>query len=59
LRAFEKWRACGIRRTRRRSDDIGKHRFYPGSAPAMGNDLRPACLTLLKWWLQRLITMEA
>jgi hypothetical protein len=47
LRAFESWSACGIRRTRRRSDDIGRHRFYPGSAPLLGNDLRPACLTLL------------
>jgi hypothetical protein len=24
-----------------------KHGFYPGLAPTMGNDLRPACLTLL------------
>jgi hypothetical protein len=27
LRAFDSWSVCGIRRTRRRSDDIGKHRF--------------------------------
>jgi hypothetical protein len=24
-----------------------KHGFYPGSAPVMGNDLRPACLTFI------------
>jgi hypothetical protein len=28
--------------------------FYPGSAPLAGNDLRPACMTLLlvclQWW---------
>jgi hypothetical protein len=59
LRAFETWRACGIQRTRRWSDDTWKHGFYLGSAPAMGNDLRPACMTLLMWWLPRLITMEA
>jgi hypothetical protein len=54
LRAFDSWSACGIRRTRRLSDDTGKHRFYPGSAPLLGNDLRLACLTLLlarlQWW---------
>jgi hypothetical protein len=52
LRAFETWSACGIRRTRRRSDGAEKHRFYPGSAPVQGKDLRPACLTLLMGWLQ-------
>jgi hypothetical protein len=52
LRAFESWSACGIRRTRRRSDDAGRHGFYPGSPPLLGNDLRPACLTLLMGWLQ-------
>jgi hypothetical protein len=36
-----------------------KHGFYPGSAPVMGNDLRPACLTLLMGWLQWLSTMVA
>jgi hypothetical protein len=34
-----------------------KHGFYPGSAPRMGNDLRPACLTLLMGWLQWMSTM--
>jgi hypothetical protein len=24
-----------------------KHGFYPGSAPMMGSDLRPACLTFI------------
>jgi hypothetical protein len=52
LRAFKSWSACGIRRTRRRSDNTGRHRFYPGSAPLLGNDLCPACLTLLMGWLQ-------
>jgi hypothetical protein len=36
-----------------------KHGFYPGSAPAMGNDLRPTCLTLLMGWLQWMCTMMA
>jgi hypothetical protein len=53
LRAFKLWCDQGIRRTRRRSDDTGKHRFYPGSAPLLGNGLRPACLTLLLGCLQR------
>jgi hypothetical protein len=47
LRAFDSWSVCGIQRTCRRSDNTRKHRFYLGSAPLMGKDLCPACLTLL------------
>jgi hypothetical protein len=58
LEGFRIMVRSGIRWTRRRSDDTRKHMFYPGSAPLLGNDLRPACLTLLlgclQWWcLQR------
>jgi hypothetical protein len=58
LEAFESWCDQGIQQTRRRSDDTERHRFYLGSAPLVGKDLRPACLTLLlgclqRWCLQR------
>jgi hypothetical protein len=33
LRAFDSWCDQGIRQTRWRSDDTGKHGFYPGSPP--------------------------
>jgi hypothetical protein len=43
LRAFDSWRECGIRQTRRRSDNRQRHtKFYPGSRPLDGGSLRPA-----------------
>jgi hypothetical protein len=36
-----------------------KHGFYPGLAPAMGNNLCPACLTSLMGWLQLVSTKVA